>query len=127
MRTKRCLIAAAIVVALGAGAPSVANAKRFHGYVAGVGSGRGHHNFIIGNGLDLVFRDTRRAHTRYRVCWVRTDGRYHRCWHPRRTGRRGKRSKIFTAAPHHVGTFRVRWRVHGHVVARWRFYNGQGD
>lgn len=96
---------------------------RFEGYVAGVGSGKGH-SFIIGNGLNLVFVDHERSRTRYRVCWTRGAGR--ECW-SRRTGSVGKPSKIFTAAPTHVGRYVTTWYVRGRAVARWSFSNGPGD
>jgi hypothetical protein len=111
------LLAAVVFVAPASAAP------RFHGDVAGSVTGPGH-SFVVGDGINLRFRDRRRANTPYRVCWSRK-GRT-RCWH-RTTGQRGHFSQIFTPAPSHVGTFRVRWRVHGKIVASWSFYNGLGD
>jgi hypothetical protein len=100
-------------------------AFRFTGYVEGVGSGPGH-AFVVGDGLNLAFRDDVRARTRYRVCWSRRGGTSIRCW-LRRTGRIGLVSKIFTPAPAAVGVYTTRWFVGGRVVATWRFYNGTGD
>jgi hypothetical protein len=96
---------------------------RFDGYVAGVGNGEGH-SFIIGNGLNLVFIDHERSRTRYRVCWTR--GSVRKCW-SRSTGAVGKASKVFTAAPTHVGRYTTTWYVRGRAVARWSFSNGPGD
>jgi hypothetical protein len=104
---------------------ALARADRFDGYVAGVGSGRGH-DFIVGNGLYLVFRDFGASFTPYRVCWRRSDSNHRRCWQST-TAQRGRRDRIFTAAPSTVGTFVVKWRVSGRLVARWTFYNGPGD
>jgi hypothetical protein len=109
-------------VAVAGGQPPVA--FRFTGYVEGVGSGPGH-AFVVGDGLNLAFRDDVASRTRYRVCWARRATRPH-CW-VRRTGRVGLTSKIFTAAPANVGVYVARWRVGGRVVASWRFYNGPGD
>ena len=97
---------------------------RFTGYVAGVASGPGH-AFVVGDGLNLAFRDDVASRTRYRVCWVR-QGIRPRCW-VRRTGRVGLASKVFTAAPATVGVYVTRWYIAGRVVATWRFYNGPGD
>lgn len=96
---------------------------RFDGHVSGAATGPGH-SFVVGDGLNLVFRDYRRSYTRYRVCWTRGHGT--RCWR-RTTGKRGHASTIFTAAPGNVGTYVVTWSVRGRAVARWSFYNGVGD
>ena len=112
-----------MLLALAAASP--AQARRFHGNVAGSVTGPGH-SFFVGDGLNLNFRDSRKAHTRYKVCWRRAHHKRRRCW-KRRTGAVGKRSSIFTAAPGHVGRYLTAWRVHGHVVARWSFYNNPGD
>jgi hypothetical protein len=109
-------------VAASAGQPPAA--FRFTGYVEGVGSGPGH-AFVVGDGLNLAFRDDVASKTRYRVCWARRATRP-RCW-VRRTGRVGLADKIFTAAPANVGVYLTRWFVNGRVVASWRFYNGLGD
>jgi hypothetical protein len=97
---------------------------RFTGYVEGVGSGPGH-AFVVGDGLNLAFRDDVASHTRYRVCWRRAPAQ-RRCW-TRRTLSVGLASKIFTPAPAAVGVYVTRWYVGGRVVATWRFYNGPGD
>jgi hypothetical protein len=114
--------AGVVGVATSGGQPPAA--FRFTGYVEGVGSGPGH-AFVVGNGLNLAFRDDVGGRTRYRVCWARRATRP-RCW-VRRTGRIGLTSKIFTAAPANVGVYVTRWYVSGRVVASWRFYNGPGD
>jgi hypothetical protein len=100
------LIGVTIVLAL----PLLAIAGgRFEGYVAGVGSGKGH-SFIVGNGLNLVFIDHQRSHTPYRVCWTR--GSRRKCW-TRTTGSAGRASKIFTPAPTHVAGYATTWYVRG--------------
>lgn len=114
--------AGAIGVAASGGQPPAG--FRFTGYVEGVGSGPGH-AFVVGDGLNLAFRDDIASRTRYRVCWARR-ATQPRCW-LRRTGRIGLASKIFTAAPTNVGAYMTRWYVSGRVVATWRFYNGLGD
>jgi hypothetical protein len=43
------------------------------------------------------------------------------------TGPRGKKDRIFTAAPSNVGTYIVKWTVNHRRKALWRFYNGIGD
>jgi hypothetical protein len=97
---------------------------RFTGYVEGVGSGPGH-SFVVGDGLNLAFRDDVASQSPYRVCWRRALG-VPRCW-IRRTRRVGLVSKIFTPAPASVGVYVTRWYFRGRVVATWRFYNGTGD
>jgi len=101
--------------------------RRFSGYVAGVVSGKGH-SFVVGDGLDLVFRDRRASGTAYRVCWQRGNagGIGLRCWR-RHTGAAGALSKILTAAPPRPGYYTVNWFVGGRVVAHWWFNNGVGD
>jgi len=116
--------ALSLLVAVCASLPAPAGAApRFAGDVAGAATGPGH-SFMVGDGLYLEFRDRTHAHTRYRVCWTRGSGR--RCWN-RTTGAKGHRSRIFTAAPDHVGNYRATWYVHGAAVARWSFYNAIGD
>ena len=119
------LLRTLVVAGLALIMPASASADRFVGYVGGVASGKGHH-FVVGNGLNLVFRDFRRSYTPYRVCWRRVDSNHRRCWR-RVTGRSAHRDRIFTAAPSRAGRYLVKWRVHGRVVARWRFHNGVGD
>jgi hypothetical protein len=124
-------IALALLAFVGVGAVGVVSsagqpppAFRFTGYVAGVNSGPGH-AFFVGDGLNLAFRDDVASRTRYRVCWARRATRP-RCW-VRRTGRVGLTSRVFTAAPAHLGVYTTRWYLRGRVVATWRFYNGPGD
>jgi hypothetical protein len=124
-------IGLALLAVAGAGVVGVAvsdgqppAAFRFTGYVEGANSGPGH-AFVVGDGLNLAFRDDVGGRTRYRVCWARRATRP-RCW-VRRTGRIGLTSKIFTAAPANVGVYVTRWYVSGRVVASWRLYNGPGD
>ena len=115
-----CLLVTASLLAAGAAG---ARSARFHAHVDGVETGPGH-RFVVGDGLNLVFVDTYRSHTAYRVCWSRGAGR--RCW-DRSTATRGHASRIFTAAPQNVGTYVVTWSVSGRAVARWSFYNDVGD
>jgi hypothetical protein len=115
-----CIAAVSASVSLGQPPPQY----RFTGYVGGVGSGPGH-AFVVGDGLNLAFRDDVASQTRYRVCWRRAPAEPH-CW-SRRTRRAGLVSKIFTPAPASVGVYVTRWYFRGRVVATWRFYNGPGD
>jgi hypothetical protein len=118
------LVALVCLTAGATGGAATAAQPRFQGYVAGAVTGAGH-SFFVGDGLNLVFRDRRHAGTRYTACWKGPNGDKH-CWH-RTTGSRGHASRIFTAAPDHVGGYIVRWTVNDRVVARWRFYNHTGD
>jgi hypothetical protein len=115
-----CLAAASASASLGQPPPGY----RFTGYVEGVGSGPGH-AFVVGDGLNIAFRDDAATGTPYLVCWRRGTAPRH-CW-SRRTGRVGLVSKIFTPAPASVGVYVTRWYVRGRLVATWRFYNGPGD
>ena len=83
------------VAALLTGATATGAQPRFQGYVGGAVTGKGHF-FVVGDGLEIVFRDRRHAGTAYRVCW---NGPSHdrRCWN-RRTGARGQISRIGTDA-----------------------------
>lgn len=113
------------VAALLSGATATGAQPRFQGYVGGAVTGKGHF-FVVGDGLEIVFRDRRHAGTAYRVCW---NGPSHdrRCWN-RRTGARGQISRIGTDAPNkHVGQYNVTWIVNDRVAARWWFHNGVGD
>src|SRR5690349_3183158 len=47
-----------------------AAAHRYSGWVEGAGSGRGH-DFMVGDGLNVVFVDRRHKHTHYTACWHR--------------------------------------------------------
>jgi hypothetical protein len=113
--------AGALALALMSGTASART--RYSGHVDGVASGRGH-SFVVGAGLNLVFRDSAHARTRYRVCW--TDGRHKHCWNGR-TKAEGANSTIFVTAPTYVGTYHVTWTVSKRKVARWSFENGLGD
>jgi hypothetical protein len=118
------LIAALGAVVLLASATATGAQPRFQGYVGGAVTGKGHH-FVVGDGLQIVFRDRSHAGTSYRVCW--TGPSHDRdCWN-RRTGARGNASRIGTDAPGHVGQYNVSWMVNDRVVARWWFRNGVGD
>ena len=121
-RTAGACAALALAGALVATAAD-ARTTRFHAYVGGAATGAGH-SFFVGDGIRLVFVDTFRSGTEYRVCWTRGAGR--RCW-TRTSGRRGHASTIFTAAPSSVGTYRTTWYVAGRPIASWSFYNGLGD
>lgn len=118
------LIATVAVLAFASMAPA-ASASRFSGYVGGVATGAGHH-FVVGDGLFLVFVDARQSSTPYRVCWHQLHHSRHRCW-TGVTGAAGQKDRIFTAAPGGVGTYLVKWTVHDHRKATWRFTNGVGD
>jgi hypothetical protein len=124
MIRKMAKTAALVLLLLISAATALARPRRFDGYVGGAVTGRGH-SFVVGDGLNLVFRDRRHDGTRYRVCWTDRAGAA-RCW-SRRTGARGRANSIFTAAPEGVGRYNVRWSVNQRVVARWWFYNGIGD
>ena len=117
--------ACAALALAGALVVSTADARstRFHAYLAGAATGAGH-SFFVGDGVRLVFVDTFRSGTEYRVCWTRGAGR--RCW-TRTSGRRGHASTIFTAAPSSLGHYRTTWYVAGRPVASWSFFNGIGD
>ena len=115
-----CLAAASASTSHGQPPPGY----RFTGYVEGVRTGPAH-AFVVGDGLNLAFRDDVASQTRYRVCWRRAPAEP-RCW-TRRTRRVGLVSKIFTPAPASVGAYVTRWYFRGRVVATWRFYNGPGD
>lgn len=118
------LIFTVVVLALGSTA-SAASASRFSGYVAGGVTGAGH-NFVVGDGLFLVFVDGEQSSTPYRVCWHQLHHSHHRCW-TGVTGAAGTKDRIFTAAPIAAGTFLVKWTVNHHRKATWRFTNGVGD
>jgi len=112
------------VLLLGLAVPGAAQAKRFEGYAKGfIGPD---HSFVVGDGFDLVFVDHQQSFTPYRVCWHRLHHAHHRCW-TGETGPRGKKDRIFTAAPDQVGKYIVKWTVNGHRKARWWFHNGVGD
>ena len=115
--TFACLLAVA-----NAGA---AESGRFAGYVSGAATGAGHH-FYVGDGLLLVFVDSKASFTPYRVCWHRLHHVHHRCW-TGETGAAGRKDRIFTGAPGTAGTYLVKWTVRGHRKAAWRFSNGVGD
>jgi hypothetical protein len=101
-----------------------AEGKRFEGYTRGyIGPD---HNFVVGDGFDLVFIDHQRSYTPYRVCWHRLHYSHHRCWLGE-TGPAGRKDRIFTAAPSSVGTYIVKWTVNHRRKALWRFHNGVGD
>lgn len=123
MRAALTTLAVALYVLMGLAPAAVARPHRFDGYVAGAATGKGT-AFVVGDGLYLVFRDSYRSFTPYRVCWTRGAGK--RCWRSE-TGRRNRRAKIFAAAPSSVGTYRTTWYVSGHQVASWNFFNGVGD
>jgi hypothetical protein len=119
--------AVAVVVLVGAAVASPASAapRHFGAVVAGVGSGPGH-DFIVGNGLELVFKDRRHDSVRYKVCIRHTASGWTKCY-TRITGRRGHRSAIFRAAPETVGNWTATWYAHGRRAASWAFYIGPGD
>jgi len=114
------VLAAAVLASPALGAP-----PHFGAFVAGVGSGPGH-NFIVGNGLELVFKDRRHDSVPYRICIRHAGTGWTKCY-TRVTGRRGHRSAIFRAAPETVGNWTATWYAHGRRAATWAFYIGPGD
>ena len=120
-RITTAVIALAFGIAVFA-ASSSARAARFHGDVAGVATGPGHH-FFVGDGLYLRFRDTYRSYTPYKVCYSR--GRGTACFR-RTTGAVARTSRIFFAPPG-VGNYTARWYVRGGQVASWTWFNDVGD
>lgn len=113
----------AVVVSLACmSAGATAQAARFHGDVAGTATGPGH-QFMIGDGLYLRFRDSNRSYTAYKVCYSRGHGTA--CYR-RTTGRAGHISRIFFT-PEGVGNYTARWYVRGRQVASWSWYNAIGD
>jgi hypothetical protein len=116
-------IGAAALLAI-TGAPAAAKLPRFHGHVAGVATGSGR-TFYEGDGLYLVFTDSYRSNTRYRVCWSTTAGTRRRCWTDR-TGHYGHRRRVFVSAPL-TGGYIARWYVNGRVVDSWSFTIAGGD
>jgi hypothetical protein len=71
------LVAAA--VALFVATPALA-ARAYVGKVAGAATGPGH-NFVEGDGLNLLFTSRHHSNVGYRVCWSRGHGS--KCWHSR--------------------------------------------
>lgn len=122
---RRLVLIASIACALLGATASAAAGSRFAGYVAGVATGAGH-DFVVGDGLYLVFVDTKESFTPYRVCWHRLHHPQHRCWSGE-TGPAGKKDRIFTAAPGAAGPYLVKWTVRHHRKAAWRFVNAVGD
>jgi hypothetical protein len=122
---RRCALILLITCLLAGATASAAGASRFAGYVGGAVTGAGH-QFYVGDGLNLVFLDSKQSFTPYRVCWHRLHRSHHRCWSGE-TGPAGKKDRIFTAAPQGVGPYLVKWTVRGHRKAAWRFDNGVGD
>ena len=122
---RRLVLIAATILALSTAVPALASARRFEGYVGGAATGRGH-SFVLGDGLELVFVDRVRPHTRYRVCWHLLHHPRHRC-RAGETGAAGHRDSIFTAAPGRAGRYLVKWTVRHHRRAAWSFTNGIGD
>jgi hypothetical protein len=123
-RVTLALIASLLLIGL-ATAPAGAKLDRFSGYVGGSATGRGH-NFVVGDGLNLVFTDRGHSFTHYRVCWQMSGGGSSQCW-SRTTGRKGQRDVKLVAAPGEVGDFIVTWSVKGSIKDHWTFYNGVGD
>jgi hypothetical protein len=81
---------------------------------------------VVGDGLNLAFKDRRARHTKYRACWHKVGGGPQRCWRDRIVAR-DRWDRIFTAAPPSPGKYRVVWKHRHHDVARWWFQNGVGD
>jgi hypothetical protein len=116
------LLVAAGALTLGLWASPAGAAPRFHGDVAGVATGPGHH-FFVGDGLELEFLDRAGANTVYDVCYRGRQGR--RCIR-RTTAAAGRKSRIFIPA-RNMGRYRATWYVGGRPVARWTWRNGPGD
>jgi hypothetical protein len=121
---RRLALIAFACALLGASA-SAASAPRFAGYVSGAATGAGH-EFVVGDGLYLVFVDTKESSTSYRVCWHQLHRSRHHCW-TGATGPAGNKDRIFTAAPGGAGTYLVKWTVGHRRKATWRFSVGAGD
>jgi hypothetical protein len=98
----------------------------FSASVDGAATGPGH-QFVVGDGLYLTFRDRFGTSTPYRVCWERDDGTSQRCWARRTSVFPRRASRIFTPAPQQTGQFITRWYVRGRLAATWAFTNGVGD
>jgi hypothetical protein len=113
----------ALSLAFAASPASADASSRFGAYVGGAATGAGH-QFMVGDGLNLVFTDHHRSYTPYQVCWTKETGT--KCW-LRTSGRRKHKNVIFTSAPSSVGTNRATWYVGGKAVASWSFYNAIGD
>jgi hypothetical protein len=122
---RRFALTASLVLALLAATASAQASPRFAGCVAGSATGAGH-NFVVGDGLLLVFVDSKESNTPYRVCWHLLHYPQPRCWSGE-TGAAGVKVRIFTAAPTAAGTYLVRWTVRHHRKAAWSFSNGIGD
>jgi hypothetical protein len=122
---RRLALIALIALALLHDTASAQATPRFAGWVAGAATGAGH-NFVVGDGLLLVFVDTKESDTPYRVCWHLVHHAQHRCWSGK-TAAAGVKDRIFTAAPQAVGTYLVKWTIRHSRKATWRFSNGVGD
>jgi hypothetical protein len=120
-------VLAAVVFAVPATASA---APRFQGKAVG-NSAHGttsKHNFFIGDGYSLQFRDNQAANTRYRVCAI-MNGRLKRCAIGR-TGAAGtwaKRYSGFIYNPRELGRLKWRWQVGGKTVATWTVRIHMGD
>src|SRR4051794_18712852 len=68
----------------------------------------------------VVFKVFGRNHVHYRVC-VRKPNGSRRC-HNRVTGHSGQPSRL-SYASEAIGTYRVSWKVHGHIVDRAKWVN----
>src|SRR3954463_10900601 len=95
----RVLGAAVAVAALAATPSASGSVARYSAKVVGNGpSGReAKHQFYVGDGYTAVFRDNRRARTRYRFCLYRGSSRLG-C-KAGRTGRVGVDDAVFLVAP----------------------------
>jgi hypothetical protein len=125
LRARRLVLPLITLAVMAVAAPtSSAQLPRFHGHVGGAATGSGH-MFYEGDGLNLVFTDSYRSDTRYRVCWATTGGDRRSCWRDQ-TDHYGQRSRIFVSAPR-AGSYIARWYVRGRVVDSWSFTIGLGD
>lgn len=123
--------AAAVAVAAAAaglsGGVASGSVSRFSAKIVGNGEhGReAKHHFVVGDGYTAVFRDNRRARTRYRLCLYRGSDR--RGCKSGRTGRVGVDDTVFLVAPGETGEYVYRWLVAGRPVASWAVTIGVGD
>jgi hypothetical protein len=97
---------------------------RFDGRVEGAGTGPGH-DFVVGDGLYLSFKDREAADSHYRVCVRRHGHSTHRCINSR-VHHRGKWDKVFYSASK-AGDYTVRWFFDRRSVARWSLHIAIGD
>jgi hypothetical protein len=121
------IVVVAVIVLVGAllSSPAHGATRHFGAAVEGVATGPGH-QFFVGDGIELVFKDRRHEFVRYKVCIRHTASGWTKCYR-RVAGSRGRRSSIFRAAPETVGSWTATWYAHSRRAAGWAFYIGPGD